>query len=307
MRGIRRRARQQGQSLTEMALLVPILLGFFALTIQGGLVISDQVNLQHYAYEGAQWAVANRTTATTTTITSHIRDHMCGNSNPLNSSSALTRYCRDNTLAITVSTANATASRGGGPPFSLIPIDAMAASSCKAWDLTTNPSGTSVNSPVSVAQGSSTNITVTMAATGSGTSPVVTLTMTGNVPQYLSNGTPQFNPPTVSDGGSATINIAPSINTTKNTTYELKFGGLDQCGGTPSTGTHSVWVRVTDGGGPGTLSLPLDLHLDGVFPLCIPIASPTSLTLHGAGFSAGATVTIGAGASALGTTVTSNT
>lgn len=305
---------QQGQSLTEMALLVPVLAGFFALTLQGGLVISDQVNLQHYAYEGAQWAVANRTTATAGaggTIAQHIQAQMCGTSagspNPINTSSAVSRYCRDNTLSISVSTANTTAARGPGFQLGPWPVDAEAAA-CQQWDLGASPSS-SQSSPISVAQGSSVDITASMTGvTGSGSSPVATLSLAGvpTMPTYLSNGTPQFNPPTIGSGGSSKINIAPSINTTLGT-YHLQVDGIDQCGGTPVSGGHDVWVNVTDGGGPGTLSLPLNLHLDGVFPLCIPVGSPSSLTLHGVSFSAGASVVIGAGSSALTGTVTSNT
>ncbi|MEA2645162.1 MAG: TadE-like protein [Chloroflexota bacterium] len=82
-----RRENRRGQALTEFALLAPVLLGFLALTLQGGIVISDQVNLEHYAYEGAQWAVANRTAATSGTISGHIQDQLCGSGVAIGSSS----------------------------------------------------------------------------------------------------------------------------------------------------------------------------------------------------------------------------
>jgi len=90
--------------------------------------------------------------------------------------------------------------------------------------------------------------------TGSGSTPVANLSMTGEIPPSMSNGTPQFNPPTITTGGSSAITIAPSINTPVQT-YKLQFDGIDQCAGTPATGPRSVWVAVTSGGGPGTVTL----------------------------------------------------
>ena len=47
----------------ELALLMPFIVGLIVLTLQGGILTSDQVHLEHFAYEGALWAAANPSTA----------------------------------------------------------------------------------------------------------------------------------------------------------------------------------------------------------------------------------------------------
>jgi hypothetical protein len=300
---------QRGQALSELALLTPIILGLFGLTLQGGLLISDQVNLQHYAYEGAQWAVANRTTATAAAIRNHIQAQMCGtdgsgNPKSIGASDALTRFCHSGSLTIAAPTVSSATALDRGGMFRLAPVDdALAASGCKDWDL-------SVPSSVTVRQGQSADISVSLTTpTGSGSAPVVTLGAS-HLPQFLSNGAPQFNPPTISGAASSTLTISPSGNTDVKH-YTVHISGIDQCGGTSNTGTSlgpgkDVDVNVTDGGGVGTVTIPINLHVDGVFPVCIPVSTPATINVVGVNLAAGATVTIGAGATAVSATATSS-
>lgn len=300
---------QRGQALTELALLLPILCGFMAVTLQGGLVISDQVNLQHAAYEGAQWAIANRTTATVGsggTIVSHIQDQLCGgNGHSYPYASAFFRYCRSGNLGISVTAVDQPTSlnhQGPGVLSRLGVVQDAEAASCKSW-------GLSVPTSITVQQGSSADISVSMTApSGSGSAPVVTLTAMG-LPPNLSNGTPQFNPPTLVSGVTSKLNIAPSSRTlSSGSPYTVHISGTDQCGGQPGNANSSgagydVQVTVTDGPGPHTLSLPLDLHIDGLFPICLPLGSPQTITVNGANFVAGASFLLGAGSNQVSGTV----
>lgn len=278
---------QRGQALTELALLLPVLAGFFALTLQGGVVLSDQVNLEHYAYEGGQWGVANRTTATTTDIENHIKTQMCGSGKSIGASDALTRFCRAGSLSITVTTGTISAE---APLLNRLGVvrDALA-TTCQSWTLGA--------ADITVAQGASANISASISASGSGTAPVVTLSA-GGLPSSLSNGTPVWNPPATT--GTSVLNIAPSIHTDVKNYYTVTVRGVDQCG---VTNEKEVHVNVTSGGGPGTVTIAVPVHIDGLLTVCIPIGSGSTFTIKGAGFVSGATVTIGNGASAVtGTT-----
>ncbi|MEA2645161.1 MAG: hypothetical protein QOE92_244 [Chloroflexota bacterium] len=181
-------------------------------------------------------------------------------------------------------------------PAGLAPVlDAEAANGCQSWDLSLS------SATISVARGSTAALTTTLAGvggsgspSGAGSTPTVTLSSEG-LPGYQANGTPLFNPPTV--GTSSTLRIAPSANTPLGT-YRVTISGIDQCGATPAGGEAVVQVTVTTGSAPGTVPTSVNLGLDGITPVCIPIGSPATLTLNGHGFAAGATVTVGSGATA---------
>jgi hypothetical protein len=291
---------QKGQALSEMAMLLPVVVGLFALTLQGGLVIDDQVNIQHAAYEGAQWAVGNRTTASASAVQNHIYEQLCGldSSGTLKatgSSDALTRYCRDTSLTVTVSTTAATAQKPAArdPLFGPFVVNAMA-TTCQQWDLnvTTSPSGT----PINLSTGQSATITVAMVGpngapnpTGSGSAPVVAVSA-GPLPSGLSNGTPFMNPPTISTGNTSRITITPGNHTSPGT-YDVMIGGSDQCGNDPTSSTpqKDVKIVISGGSGPATPGFA-NIGLHGLLPLCVPIGG--ALTINGQGLS-GATITVG--------------
>src|SRR5438445_666216 len=43
----------RAQATLELALILPFIVGLLAISLQGGLVISDQVNLEHSAYDAS--------------------------------------------------------------------------------------------------------------------------------------------------------------------------------------------------------------------------------------------------------------
>jgi hypothetical protein len=278
-----------GQATVELAIIGPVLVGLFALTLQGGLVISDQVNLQHFAYEGAQWAVNNRTTATVTTVTNHIQDQICGNGKAIGASDGLTRLCSDGGLSINVSVGAATASTnqgaGWGSALGMVDNAEAAAPTCPrdAWDLVVTPASGS----------GAAGITLTAKLTGpAGTGvpgstypPVVDLSTLG-MPLATSSGTPLWNPPTVSGSGLTSTMYIQTTSHTPAGTYNLKVSGTDQCGGQPANGPKTVSIGTSSGAAPVD-SVP---HIDGVAPSCLQIGVPSTLTINGQNFVSGATV-----------------
>jgi hypothetical protein len=288
IRGIRS-CLQSGQATVELAVIGPLLVGLFALTLQGGLVISDQVNLQHFAYEGAQWAVTNRTTATVASVTSHIQDQICGNGKAVGASDGLTRLCSDGGLSINVSVGAATASTqeraGWGSALGL--VDAQAAvPTCPrdGWDLVVTPASGN----------GAAGVTITAKLTGpAGTGvpgstypPVVDLSTLG-MPLGTSAGTPLWNPPTLSGSGVTSTMYIQTTSHTPAGTYNLKVTGTDQCGGQPANGPKTVSIGTSSGAAPVVDSVP---HIDGVTPSCVRLGVPTTLTINGQNFVSGATV-----------------
>lgn len=315
-----RAAAQRGQALAELALSVPVLVGLFALTLQGGLVIDDQINLQHAAYEGVQWAVANRTTATTTDIQNHIYRQLCGvdsngNVYAVGASAALTRYCSSGGLVVSAATTGATGMLrpAGGPILAPLILDAEAAT-CQKWDLAiavTWPAGGSDANNGPVGAGQTATITVTLVGpdgaaggpSGAGSSPLVTLSA-ANLPAGLTNGTPFLDPPTVSTAGSTSkMLITPSSHTSPGT-YDIKFGGIDQCGNDPTSSSPEKDVVITITGGSGPANPPAsNSKIHGLLPICVPIGG--NVLINGENFVAGSTVTI-SGQSAAVTSVSGN-
>lgn len=300
---MRRQSRAQGgQAMIELAFTLPIIVGLFAVGLQGGLVLDDQVNLQHYAYEGAQWAVANRATATHDDIVNHIQAQICGTTsgtpNPVPTSTAPARYCREGGLTIVVNKVDhitGMTHRGRDSLFGPLVVDAEAAT-CQAWDLKVTPV-TSAGSPATAAQNTgSATFTVSLVGpsgsglpTGAGSTPLITLGV-DNLPPGLNQGTPYFNPPTITVSGgastSSTLTIYPG-NHTNAQTYTLTIKGADQCGIT--VGKYA-YVTVTGPGTPAIVPMPT-FNINGLLPLCIPTGGGT-ITINGQNF-AGATVTVG--------------
>jgi hypothetical protein len=258
-----------------MALLIPFAVGLFALTLQGGLLISDQINLQHYAQAGALYAEHNLGGVTITggatgagTLGDHVRDDICGG--------AGTRYCLNGSLAVSVSAAAQPTSMLAGPRLSGV---AGIGTGCQRWSL-------AATAPAPVAQGSTAAIAVSLSVGGGGTTPVVGLSVSG-VPAGVS-GVPLFTPPSLTGAGGTTLAITPTTQTPPGT-YTLEVGGLDQCGIGPSTGPASVDLTVTGvapvaacSGGP-TVFTPA--------PNAIAAGAGTTLSIPGSGFSGTPTVT----------------
>ncbi|HEV3234426.1 MAG TPA: TadE/TadG family type IV pilus assembly protein [Candidatus Dormibacteraeota bacterium] len=291
---------QSGQATVELAIVGPVLLGLFALTLQGGVVISDQVNLQQDAYEGAQWAMSNRTTATltgsgSTSITQHVQDQLCGSGKAIGASDAITRICRTGGVTITV-TSNAATARSARPSDPLTALGLVdnaeaAVPACpnggvNPWSLAVTQSGGVVTATMTGPNG-------TGSPSGSAATPVVTLVAMG-LPTNTS-GTPLWNPPVI--GTSAQLAVQGS--------YNMKVTGVDQCGGQEAQGPRPI----SSGGSPATtvgIGTPVP-HVDGVTPSCIHGA--TTLTINGQGFASGATVAFdyGFGAATFASTFISST
>jgi hypothetical protein len=294
------RRSQRGQALAELALGAPFLIGLFALTLQGGLVLDDQVNIQHFAYEGGQWAVANRLTATTDNIQNHVLGQMCGldaGGVPIGTGSIspvpLTRYCRDNSLKVLVSspTVNALSNPGDDPFFGPWVVQADAAA-CQQWDLQVTLSAATLST------GQSATLTVTLVGpngaanpTGAGSAPIVTVTVS-NLPQGLYNGTPYLNPPTITPGNATTsMTIQPTATTEARDAYHIKVSGLDQCGSGVASTVAEKDLKLITTGGTGPATPPAAPKVNGLLPLCVPTGQ--NLTINGSGYVAGSTVTIG--------------
>ena len=295
IRRIRHRL-QSGQATLEMAFVGPILVGLFALTLQGGLVISDQVNIQQYAYDGAQWATSNRATATltgsgSTSITQHVQDQICGAGKSIGASDAITRICRTGGLNITVAADNATAMRSGPRDWlaasGLVENAEAAAATCPVGGV--NPWSLAVSQSAGVVTATMTGPNGSGSPSGAAATPVVTLVALG-LP-HSTNGTPLWNPPVI--GTSSTLSIGGSFN--------LKVTAVDQCGGQEAQGPRPI----SSGTGAGSLGTGAATpHVDGVTPACVHTA--TQLTINGQGFVAGATVMfdLGGTATIISTTAT---
>jgi hypothetical protein len=114
----------------------------------------------------------------------------------------------------------------------------------------------------------------------------------GGLPLGMYNGTPYFNPPTITPGAttkSSTITLEPS-GTTDAKGYDIKVSGLDQCGSGAASVNAEKDITLTTTGGTGPNN-PSTLKLQGILPLCVPTGG--DLVLHGSGFTGQTTVTIG--------------
>src|SRR5438132_2388063 len=145
--------RKKGQSTVELAVAAPFIFGLLALTLEGGLVLSDQIQLEHYAYEGAQWALANVDTATVDsggssgTIGQHIYQQMCGGASAP-TSIAGSRFCQPQPTGVPVVVVNVT--HRTTPVAFHIPgpiVEVEAAGGCKKWALSVSPATTQTTNP----------------------------------------------------------------------------------------------------------------------------------------------------------------
>jgi hypothetical protein len=301
------RSPSRGQSVIELALIAPIIVGLLGLTMQAGLLISDQVQLQHYAYEGGQWAFANLATATvdpnsTTagTIGQHVLQQMCGGSASVPSTTG-SRFCRAEPSGIPNLTVSVT--RRATPTafdFGLVQ-EADAAGTCKVWALTataiqTVDAGSSVTGTATY--------TISLASVGAIGGDVAVTLAAGNYPNNYISGSfadPRlYTDPT--KGPTSTTFTFVSRSDTQVGSYTLAFTGQDDC--TPSTSFATYATLVVKP--PLTLPTPVASNLpsiDSIAASVLPIyiCVGVNITILGHNFQPGAKVYIGRN---LATTVT---
>jgi hypothetical protein len=274
-----------------MALLIPFAAGLFGLSLQGGLLISDQVNLQHYALAGALWTEHNLATATTDggtagTITGHVISDICGG--------AGARYCGNGSLTVTATAAPlATSLLPRRPRLGGV---AGVFTGCALWHLDVSLA------PAGVAQGGTATATVTLHVDGAGATPGVALSASGYPPG--SAGPPLFTPPSLgADGATATLPVVTTAATAPGT-YSLRVGGADQCGIGPAPGLAGADLTVT-GSAPAAPCAAAPTVFTPA-PNAVTAGSQTSVTIPGAGFSTGTPPSVAFGATpAAGVTVAS--
>jgi len=287
--GVILRAKQRGQATAELGLLIPAITGLIALALQAGLVISDQVNLEHYAQEGALWAVHNGGTATSSGITNHIYAQMCGGAKSAPSATG-SKFCQTSALTVSVSTvttpsAMEPAAGLGSSPAPGATSQVLANTSCKSWSLTVSPTSQTVT------QGQTAQYTVQLSVGGGGnTAPSVTLSISG-YPNGLSPGYPTFNPPSISSTSpTSTISMTTSGSTTPEQ-WTMQVGGRDQCGAASSGGLVGVTLTVSGTSTAAPCSTPPTVLVPA--PNTVQAGTATQLTIPGTGFKTGATVNVG--------------
>jgi large repetitive protein len=304
----------RGQATAEMALILPVIGLMLGATTQAGILISDQVNLNQAAYEAAQWAISNRSSATVDsggtpgTIAQHAYTYLCGSTRPAAVGSGH-HYCETRSglpdLSVTVSSSHPAALRQMPGPLQPV-TNALAANGCKNWKLTLSP-----KNPPSISAGSTQTYTVTMALVAGGSpddtdDPSVSL-HGGGYPRALQNGNPVFNPPTVMASRNTSQLVIVTSSSTPPGTYTISISGQDQCGSGPTGGDSSVTLVVTAATGPPppSPSPSSSTSVTGISPTPICPSTPTSVTVAGVGFQAGAAVTAGSQAMTSVTVVSS--
>src|SRR5438445_3289754 len=183
----------RAQATLELALILPFIVGLLAISLQGGLVISDQVNLEHSAYDASLWLTSNLSTATvgnTTgcgtvapagTIVRHICDQLCGPGGKAGvPTPSYTRYC-DSSLRVTTTTTTPQALWTPPPPLSPI-RDVMAAGpspspspACQNWALKLAPASATVTAGDPTLGTATYTVAFKGTPSGKGATPVVTL------------------------------------------------------------------------------------------------------------------------------------
>lgn len=294
---------KRGQATVELALASPFIVGLLALTLQGGIVISDQVNLEHYTYEGAQWALAHPDAPLTGagSVGEHITQQMCGGSSTVPQPGG-TRYCLDQALAGLSPSDNlniqVTRSAGNTPTSQVLPSptsQVLAASTCNPWSLavTVNPSSGSISASDTA------TYTVTLNITDVGRSdPVVNLSAS-NLPPGLANGTPYFVPPALSTNSAYGRQAVLVVNTAASTVaggYPISVSGVDQCGIGPTAPPTVRPLIIAVGGNFGAPPVPPAVSVSAAVPICGGAAATVRIT--GSGFQAAAIVKFGTTAAA---------
>ncbi|MHB8509273.1 MAG: IPT/TIG domain-containing protein [Candidatus Dormibacteria bacterium] len=315
------RRSRRGQSTVELALAAPLIVGLLLLTLQIGVFVSDQVNLQHYALEGQQWAILNPT-ATTGQIADHIKQQMCGQDpaggGPFGPPSATgSRFCAQGPAGvpalqvqvvangpISITSMNAPPS----PEPGLLPgptQQVMAAlPNCLGYTLPVTPSSATV-------QFGGANPTQTFTVgpfntNGSGSTPPQVV-LSGLAYPPGTNGSPQFNPPAIGPGNTATFTITTTPQTAPGTYSMTISGTAPGCRHDPgpSDGGTAVTVTVLNPTIPTSASAPA-ISITGVGPntVCVGVATP--VTISGVNFQSGAAVNFG-GATAPSVTFVNST
>lgn len=289
---------KRGQATVELALASPFIVGLLALTLQGGIVISDQVNLEHYTYEGAQWALAHPDAPLTGagSVREHVTQQMCNGAATVPQPGG-TRYCLDQTLSGLAPSDNLSIqvarSVGNTPTSQVRPSptsQVLAASTCNPWALsvTVNPSSGSISASDTA------TYTVTLSITDVGRSdPVVNLSAS-NLPPGLANGTPYFVPPSLSTNSSYGRQAVLVVDTAASTVvgdYPIAVTGVDQCGIGPSSPPTVTPLTIAAGGNFGAPPVHPPVSVSAAVPICGGAASTVRVT--GSGFQAGASVQLG--------------
>jgi hypothetical protein len=285
---------RRGQSTMELALIAPLIVGLIVLCLQGGILISDQVHLEHFAYEGAQWAIANPSTATvdpnsTTSgsIAQHIYSLMCGGPTSPSSSSG-SKYCQSPpagvpALSITVASVSTPTSLRHIEPG---PTSDVLAASCGAYTLSVSPS---TAQSIDNSSNGTVNYTVTMNSSAPNTQ--VILNMSGYPPGL--QVPPVFVPTQIGPGQSSVVSLQAGPSTSKGI-YTLTFNGADTCSRASAVNaiTRTLTVTGNDPVSPPA-SPPVRVGITGVLPGLICVNATSPITLSGFGFEAGATVATG--------------
>ena len=291
---------RRGQSAVELALIAPVLVGFFSLALQGGLIVSDQVSIEHYATEAAQWAVSHPDAATPDggsagTITQHIYQQMCdGSSLPPSASGA--RFCNGppaSAATVTVSERVTPVSEG-----SLGPMRMLAASSCatKRWSLAVSPTTATAD----LSGTGTAHFAVTLSTSGPGTNPQVSLHTAQKPAAFL---TPYFSPADVSVTSTTSALDIPAQQSSPNGPGKVKLYGRDECGLVRS---FTVTVIVANSTATALTACPSAAPaIAGVDLTVISNAAATVVTITGVNFQNGATVAINNTAATLVTVVSS--
>ncbi len=292
---------------------MPFVLGLLLLILQVGVLVSDQVKLEHFAYEGAQWAIANRTAATvdpsgaagTGTIAQHIYGLMCGGAGVTPPSSAGTRLCKaqpSGVPSLKISVVSQGTPTSLASPRVAPTSQVMGTSTCKLYSLAVSPLSVVINQS---AYPTSATFTVTdTSAGGAGSDPTVSLNVTG-FPSGL-QVPPVFVPSLITAGQSATTTLQAGASTPPGT-YTLNFNATDNCTGITSSTGPAIATLTVLGLTPSPTATPAaTIGITGILPglICVNVTSP--ITINGFGFQAGATVTTGP-LSALSVTVVSST
>lgn len=304
--------RRRGQSTLELALILPFVVGLLLMVLQVGLLVSDQVKLDHFAYEGAQWAIANPGTATadvngvagTGTISQHILGLACGGAGLTPPSSVGTRFCTSQPSGVPALKVKV---ESHGTPISLAPRPApteqvLGSSSCKLYTLSVSPVSAVINQ-----SGAPTSATFTVtdhSAGGVGPNPNVTLNATGFPLGYQI--APLFTPNQITAGQSATWTFQAGGSTPPGT-YTVAINGTDDCSGLPASTGAALFTLTVLGPSPSPTATPAaTVGITGILPglICLNVSSP--ITISGFGFQSGATVTTGP-LSALSVSVVSST
>ena len=288
---------RRGQATVELALASPLVFGLLALTLQGGIILSDQVNLEHYAYEGAQWALANPD-ATSAAVADHIKQQMCGGVTTIGTPGPnSSRYCQAAPAGVGGLIVEVNAGGTHPTPLSMGPVArptgaVLAASTCKAWHLDVSDPVYSSGSAIPLNGNGMYTITLNVSGT-TGSDPVVALTASG-YPLGLATGSPVITPPTLYyNGKTATLVVSVGAKVPQGTSpYDIGITGQDQCGQGPTALPTVKQLKVGSGSGFGSIPLPPLVTVD---PLKIDTCAntPTTFHMHGRNISAGATVQFG--------------